>query len=142
MSDKAADRRTDVFFYGLYMDPDILINLGVEPRHPRTAAIHDHVLRIGRQATLEPRPDAQAFGMLYSLTQSDMDLLYGQPGLEGYRAEPVLARTLHGDAVPATSYVLSQPPDEDEEPNHDYVKALHTTLTRMGLPLPTESSGS
>ncbi|TCC34888.1 gamma-glutamylcyclotransferase family protein [Kribbella sindirgiensis] len=139
MPDDAADRRSDVFFYGLYMDPEVLVGQGVEPCRPRPAAVNDHVLRIGKQATLVPCHHEQAFGMVYSLTQSEVNSLYGRPGLEGYRAEPMLARLIEGGVVPALSYILSKSPPEDEEANCEYARALRAVMIRLGLPTPPEA---
>ena len=49
-----SDRRIDTFFYGLFMDIDILREGGVAPINPRRAYVEDLALRIGRRATLVP----------------------------------------------------------------------------------------
>lgn len=52
MSDNTANRLHDVFFYGLYMDPQVLAQKTVEARHPRIARVEGYRLRIGHKATL------------------------------------------------------------------------------------------
>src|SRR5258708_37386560 len=81
------DRRVDGFFYGLYMDLEILREAGVAPASPRRAYVADFALRIGQRATLLPSPGARAYGMLYAVTHAELDRLYTAPGLEHYRPE-------------------------------------------------------
>jgi hypothetical protein len=89
-----SDRRIDAFFYGLYMDLEILRESGVAPINPRRAYVDDFALRIGRRATLLPSSGARSYGMLFALTHSELDRLYAAPGLEQYRPEAVLAQPL------------------------------------------------
>ena len=84
-----SDRRIDAFFYGLFMDLDILREGGVAPINPRRAYVDDFALRIGQRATLLPSAGARAYGMLFALTHAELDRLYAAPGLEQYRPEAV-----------------------------------------------------
>ena len=43
-------RRIDAFFYGLFMDSDILRESNVTPLNPRGAYVDDFALRIGQRA--------------------------------------------------------------------------------------------
>ncbi|WP_433018001.1 gamma-glutamylcyclotransferase family protein [Kribbella sp. CA-294648] len=130
--DNSRRRLVNVFFYGLYMDPDVLIDRGVQPRDPRPASVTGYSLRIGTQATLLRYAGAQAWGIVYALTHDELDLLY-QGELRTYRAEPVLARTQSGDFVPALCCNLVSPPGEGEA-NPDYAELLIATMQRLGLP--------
>jgi hypothetical protein len=58
------DRRVDGFFYGLYMDLEILREAGVAPASPRRAYVDGFALRIGQRATLLPSAGARAYGKL------------------------------------------------------------------------------
>jgi hypothetical protein len=86
------DRSVDAFFYGLFMDVEILRENQVTPVNPRPASVEGFVLRIGKRATLLPSPGGRAFGMLISLTHRELGRLYSGTGLEQYRPEAVLAR--------------------------------------------------
>ena len=79
------DRRIDGFFYGLFMDREVLRKQGVEAANPRRAYVEGYALRIGRRATLLPAPGARAYGMLFALTHDELESLYSAPGLEAYR---------------------------------------------------------
>ena len=50
--DNSENRLVDVFFYGLYMDEEILLKKGVKIRNQRKAYVKDFVLRVGKMATL------------------------------------------------------------------------------------------
>jgi hypothetical protein len=127
-------RRIDVFFYGLFMDAEILRAGGVaEPANPRRAFVDDFELRIGQRATLVPAADSRVYGMLFALTHSELDLLYAAPGLEAYRAEAIVAQSLDGIATPALCYSLRHPPSTDER-NSGYTSRLQEILARLNFP--------
>jgi len=127
------ERRVDGFFYGLFMDAALLRDSGVEAGNPRAAYVDDFGLRIGRRATLVPLPGARAYGMIFELTHRDLDRLYGAPGLEMYRPEAVIARSLEGERTPAICYNLAEAPAPDEA-NPEYAARLRAVLARLGFP--------
>src|SRR2546425_11457628 len=104
------DRRIDAFFYGLFMDVDVLRESKGTPSNPRRAYVADFALRIGQRATLLPAAGARAHGMLIALTHRELGRLYTAPGLEQYRPEAVLAPTPRGIIVPALCYNLREAP--------------------------------
>jgi hypothetical protein len=129
-----AERRVDGFFYGLFMDADVLRASGVVPADPRRAYVDGFALRIGQRATLLPVPGARAYGMLFALTHAELERLHGAPGLEHYRPEAVLARLLEGTlAVPALCYALREAPRPSER-NPDYAARLQRALRALDFP--------
>jgi len=128
------ERRIDAFFYGLFMDTTILCAGGVaDPANPRRAFVDDFELRIGQRATLVPKAGTRAYGMLFALTHSELDLLYAAPGLEQYRAEAIFAQPLDGVVIPALCYNLRDPPQGDEW-NGEYAARLQEVLAKLGFP--------
>lgn len=127
------ERQVDGFFYGLYMDENLLREAGTRPSNPRRAQVSGFALRIGQRATLVPAPGARAYGMLIALTHAELDRLYGAPGLELYRPEAVIAELLAGGSVPALCYNLVQAPGPDER-NPEYAKRLRDVLLKCGFP--------
>ena len=126
-------RRVDGFFYGLFMDAEVLLEAGTEPSNFRRAFVADFALRIGQRATLVPSPGGRAYGMLISLTHDDLEKLYHAPGLEDYRAEAVLARLADGQSVPALCYNLVRAPGPEER-NPEYAARLRSVLAKLGFP--------
>ena len=123
----------DIFFYGLFMDESVLRAKGVEPRMPRKAVVRDYQLRIAQRAMLCPQPSAQAFGMVYALTDAEIDSLYGEPGLEMYRPESVVAIFEDGSSSVVTTFNLQDTTGADE-PNLEYAAKLRVVLERLGFP--------
>lgn len=136
-----ADRQVEGFFYGLFMDDDVLLESNVSASNPRRAYVDGFALRIGLRATLVVEPKARAYGMILSLTHDDLDRLYGAPGLELYKPEAVLAHSLDGDPYPALCYNLRTAPGPDEA-NPDYAERLRAALRKRGFPAAYISSVS
>ena len=128
-----SDRRIDAFFYGLYMDVDVLREAGLTPHQPRRAYVKDFALRIGRRATLVPSPGMRAYGMLFAVTHAELDRLYAAPGLEEYRPEAVLAETLDGTPAPALCFNLREAPRAHER-NPEYAARLQQALRKLDFP--------
>ena len=128
-----SERRVEAFFYGLYMDLDVLREAGVAPLASRKAYVDGFALRIGRRATLLPAAGARAYGMLYAVTHAELERLYTAPGLEQYRPEAVIARPLEGTPTPALCYNLREAP-RPQERNPDYAERLRRALTKLEFP--------
>lgn len=127
------NRRIDGFFYGLFMDSEILNRSQIVAANPRRAYIEGFTLRIGQRATLEPCLGARIYGMAFELTHDELDELYTAPGLEEYRPEAVLVHSLEGETFPALCYNLREIP-EPHETNADYARRLRETLGQLGFP--------
>ncbi|MEM6988368.1 MAG: hypothetical protein AAF499_17775, partial [Pseudomonadota bacterium] len=76
------NRRVDGFFYGLFMDVDVLRRQDVVADNPRRAFLDGFALRLGDRATLVPACGERVYGMVLALCHADLDGLYGAPGLE------------------------------------------------------------
>jgi hypothetical protein len=127
------DRRVEAFFYGLFMDVDVLRGSRVVPSNPRRGYVDDFALRIGQRATLLPSAGARAYGMLMTLTHQELERLYTAPGLEQYRPEAVLVQPLAGTPVPALCYNLREAPAPHER-NPDYAMRLQRVLRKLSFP--------
>lgn len=126
-------RQLDVFFYGLFMDQQVLQDKGVRPADVRVAAVPGFRLRIGARAALVPSPAGEVHGLLMKLSPADLEKLYAEPSLQAYRPEPVLAVARDGTTVAALCYNLPEPPSPDER-NAEYAAKLRSLAQRIGLP--------
>ena len=125
-------RLQNVFFYGLYMDPEILESKGVIPREPREGYVEGYKLRIGNMATLLREADSKASGLVYSLTHEELDKLYAKSGLDMYVSEAVLVALSSGELIPALCCNLLSPPSI-EETNAEYETKLALCKSRLNL---------
>jgi gamma-glutamyl AIG2-like cyclotransferase len=125
-------RRVDVFFYGLFMDPQLLHSKGIRPVDIRLAAVSGFVLRIGARAALVLAPEGEVHGVLMKLSHADIEKLYAEPSVQAYRPEPVLAVAHNGATVAALCYNLPVAPSPDEH-NADYASKLRSLAQAIGL---------
>lgn len=128
-----APRRIDVFFYGLFMDADLLRAKGVEPVKLRPACVRGFALRIGQRAALSTSPDARVHGIVMQLTHDEIEQLYSEVSVRAYRPEAVIAELSDGARVPALCFNLVAPPSPDEA-NPEYATKLRALASRLGLP--------
>jgi hypothetical protein len=128
-----SSRRTDVFFYGLFMDQDLLRSKGLRPEAIELASVAGFELRIGQRATLVHQEGGRVHGVVMSLTLADLERLYSEPGLQAYSPAPVLARLASGGIVAALCYNLAEPPLPTER-NPDYAMKLQAVARKVGLP--------
>jgi hypothetical protein len=127
------DRPINVFFYGLFMDADVLRANGLHPHNARQACVSGMALRIGRRATLVPDPAKCVHGFVIGLSHGDVERLYAEPSVAEYRPEAVIAQLPDRSCLPALCFNLPSP-DETVEANPDYVEKLRVVATRLGLP--------
>lgn len=128
-----APRRIKVFFYGLFMDADLLRTKGADPVNIRPASVPGCALRIGQRATLLEVPHACAYGVLMELTHDEIEHLYSEASVRAYRPEAVLVELTDGSRVPALCFNLLVPPSP-EEANSEYATKLRDLAHRLGLP--------
>ena len=126
-------RRADVFFYGLFMDEELLRSKGLKPEGAEHAAVDGLLLRIGQRAALVPTPGGRVHGVVFSLTLSELDRLYSEPSVQAYRPQPVLAQLASGGVIAALCYNLPQPPSPTER-NPEYAAKLRAVAQKIGLP--------
>ena len=126
-------RRIAVFFYGLFMDEEILRAKGAHPANVRPASVAGFALRIGKRATLLSAPNARAYGILMELTHDEIEHLYAEASVRAYRPEAVIAEQSDGVRVAALCFNLVVPPSP-EEANSEYAGKLRDLAQRLSLP--------
>jgi Gamma-glutamyl cyclotransferase, AIG2-like len=126
-------RRIDVFFYGLFMDAEILRAKGLHPTDGRQACVSGMALRIGRRATLVPEPGKSVYGFVFRLTHEEIEQLYAEPSVAAYRPEAVIAQLADQSSIPALCFNLP-PSNEAEQANPEYAEKLRAVASRLGLP--------
>jgi hypothetical protein len=125
--------RVEVFFYGLFMDEELLREKGLNPLNGRAAYVEDFQLVIGERATLVRREGARAYGVVYTLTRGEVEALYSDESVSAYRSEVVTARLADGRDARALCFNLPAPPSAEER-NPLYASKLRALAERLGLP--------
>ena len=133
--DNSKNRLNNVFFYGLYMDPEILKAKSVEPRNPRKAVAKGYRLHIGKMATLLRETNAEAHGIVYELTHDEVNTLYLGAGLVAYVAEAIEVETENHEKLAVLCCNLLVPPAKNES-NPEYVGKLIQCMQKLGVRTP------
>ena len=126
-------RRAEVFFYGLFMDEELLRSKGLNPEGAEHALVTGLALRIGQRATLVPSDHDLVHGMIFSLTLAELERLYSDASVRAYRPHAVLAQLTSGGVIAALCYNLPQPPSPAER-NPEYAAKLRAVALKVGLP--------
>lgn len=126
-------RRADVFFYGLFMDQELLQAKGLQPEHAERGVVKGLALRIGQRAALVVASEAQVHGVVVSVRLDELDRLYSDPSVLAYRPEAVLVQLESGDTIAALCYNLPEPPSPSER-NPEYAAKLRAVAGKVGLP--------
>jgi hypothetical protein len=122
-----------VFFYGLFMDANLLRARGMRVLDPQVARLDDFRLRIGARATLVPAPGRTAYGILMWMPADDLQHLYAEPSVSAYVPQAVEVTSSGGERVAATCYNLPEPL-QDLRPNREYAQKLRDLAATLGLP--------
>jgi hypothetical protein len=126
-------RKIDVYFYGLFMDQDLLREKGFLETNLRPASLPGFKLHIGKRATLVPSQDAKVFGLIGSLSHTELAKLYSESSVQDYRPEAVLAYLPNGEPLAALCFNLVEPPSSDEH-NPDYATKLRALAKHLKFP--------
>jgi len=121
-----------VFFYGLFMDQDLLREKGFNPHSMKQACLKGFGLRIGEKATLERAEKESSYGTLIQLESDELERLYGSGGVEDYVPQSVLVTTMTGETIEAVSYIL--PMDNIMGSNSEYATTLAGIAKKLDLP--------
>ena len=126
-------RRVDVFFYGLFMDEELLRSKGLQPERGELASIEGVSLRIGQRAALVPSASGRVHGVVFSLTLGELERLYSEASVRAYEPQAVLARLISGGTIAALCYNLREPPSPTDR-NPEYAAQLRRVADKVGLP--------
>ena len=87
----------------------------------------------GGRALLVPQFGAQAYGMVFALTEREIAALYAEPDLELYRRESVIASFEDGTFGAVTTFNLGAT-HASSEVNREYATKLQVVFEQLGFP--------
>ncbi len=122
----------NVFFYGLFMDEDLLAKKGISPSKAQVGFVDGFALRIGERATLIRSADTRSYGVMMNISSDQANELYAESSVADYVPESVTVELLNGSKVEASCYNL--PVDKVTGTNKVYAQALLEVANRLGLP--------
>lgn len=122
----------ECFFYGLYMDVELLKYLGFNPNSAHTAVLEGYALDLRGSAKVIPRQGNQVWGMLIKLPPADLQAMYSFETTRHYTPEQVAVNLPDGEQVQACCYNL--PASNDEPLNLEYRDKLLVVIHKLGFP--------
>jgi len=122
----------NVFFYGLFMDEQLLASKGIAARNAAVGYVDGFRLRIGERATLQRCAGARAYGVMMEVSSNDVKELYAESTVADYAPESVTVELIDGSSAGASCYNL--PPDKVTGTNKSYAEALFELAKQLDFP--------
>ena len=122
----------EVFFYGLFMDKEILIKNGIRPSNPRKGYLNNYTLKIGNRASLIQCEKEKAYGIIMTVNDEEITKLYAEKSVADYIPEKVEAVTETNEHLTATCYNL--PIELLTGTNKLYAKSLYDLAKKLNFP--------
>lgn len=127
--------RTNVawtFFYGSFMDLDVLKRADVAPRRFEVARLGGFDVEINPLANLVRSDRHCVYGIVAETSHEELGRLYSQGWVSSYLPVAVLVETLDGGWRTALCYVAPQPAAEPA--SEDYVERVVRAAKAHGFP--------
>ena len=124
------------FFYGSYMNLEVLSEVEVVPEHYEVAKLHGFDIRIQPLANLVNSTSSCVYGIIATATHTELVRLYAhaEKVLGGrYLPEAVLTETLDGKWRPALCYIASEM--EPKPAANDYIDRIVKPAEIYGFPI-------
>ena len=122
----------EVFFYGLFMDVNVLLRNGIKPSNLRRGYLNDYSLKIGNRASLIPCKNEKSYGIVMTINKDAIHNLYAEASVADYIPETVNIITDTNDSIIATCYNL---PSETLTGTNDlYAISLYNLAKKEGFP--------
>src|SRR5215471_5991886 len=121
------------FFYGSFMNLDVLKQDGYVPEMCEVARLSGFDIRIRPLATLVRSAQHCVYGIVASGTHEQLRRLYAQDWVGTYRPEPVLVETLDGKWRAAFCYIA--PAGKPRPASDDYIDRIVGSARHYGFPL-------
>ena len=124
-------RKVPVFFYGSFINLDVLKEVDLVPDGNRVARLLGWDLRIAPLATLEPKDSACVYGIVVDCTHEELERLYAQDWVGAYLPEAVLI-DIDGAFLPALTYIKLDYESGSAAP--DYVERIAGPAEKLDFP--------
>ena len=126
----------NVFFYGSYMNFDVLAEVGIAEREYQVAYLSGYRLWISPFANLVSDNAAETFGILTQLTHAELDRLYidhakGRLGAI-YLPKAVMVHLGDAEPIPARCYISHSV--ETKHPDPDYIERILAAARKYKFP--------
>lgn len=121
-----------VFFYGLFMDTEVLLKNDISVYNQKKAYAAGYTLKIGNRASLIPSKGDKAYGILMEVNEEGILKLYAEKSVADYLAERITVFTELQERHVATCYNL--PLELLTGANKSYAKSLYELAKQKKFP--------
>jgi hypothetical protein len=124
-----------VFFYGSYINLDVLREVQLVPEQWEVARLHGFDIRIQPRANLVPSQEHSAYGIVATATHTELSRLYAHAKEvlgEVYLPQAVLVQNLAGLWRPALCYLC--PEMVPRSADNAYIERITGPARRLGFP--------
>lgn len=122
------------FFYGLLLDLDILIELGLSPQNIQRAKLENYDLVIGERANLIEKHNSDVWGNLIDLKEEELKKLYSEKSVADYQPKIVSCVVGNNKNESAVTYILPAGYKMNVAKNSDYAEKLLTVCKKYDFP--------
>lgn len=122
----------NVFFYGLFMDREVLAGRDISAAEIGPGFLDGFALRIGERATLAHQAGSRAYGIVMAINPHAVAALYAEDSVADYKPEFVQVELTNGATLDASCYNL--PANRIAGTNKEYAARLLALATRLGFP--------
>jgi len=120
------------FFYGSFINPDVLAQVGLVPAEVEVARLPGFDIRIEPLANLVRSERDCVYGIVTRPTHAELARLYSQDWVGTYLPEAVLVQTLDGRWQPALCYIAPSP--RRSAAANDYIDRIAGPARELGFP--------
>src|SRR5262249_47865962 len=126
------NRRVNVFFYGSFINPDVLARVGYYADKSEVARLDGFHIALRPLATLVPSDQHCVYGVLAAATHDQLEKLYGEEWVRDYKPEAVIVRTRDDAIHPALCYIAWK--QTGEAPFEDYLNHIIQPARQLVFP--------
>ncbi len=121
-----------IFFYGSFMDLEVLRTLGVVPRTFETAELKHWNISFRPLATLVRSEENSVYGIVAEMSRTDVETLYSRDDMKHYRAIDVTVETERDKHVPVQCYISKR--GTGQKPSVEYLQRVIHAAENLGFP--------
>ena len=126
------NENVEAFFYGLYMDIDLLKSLGFRPGETRKAVLESYALDLFGSAKVVPMEGSYVWGNIINLPREDLTAMYSFESTKEYVPETLQVKDSKGNYKQVSCYNLAK--SDSESFNKEYHGKLLKIIERLEFP--------
>ncbi len=121
-----------IFFYGSFMDLEVLRTLGVVPKRFETAELKNWGITFSPMATLVRSEGDSVYGTIAELSRDEVRMLYSKGDLKRYYPVDITVSTKGNELVPVVCYLSKS--GTGQTPSVEYLQRVIRAAKNLGFP--------